>query len=230
MDGLDKLAQTVGGSGGFGGAIPGISGGGGGIDDILKQILGGGGGGGGTSGSPLWMKLLTGGMFGAGEIGNIIEERKRAQYQNMLMDLIKNPAKLTQMVLSAQRPLDNALVQGTMNRVQGDMAQRGLSQAPGIFAASQSQALAPYIQENYGRAMEQVMRSLGLPGGTFEKPTDMSGSLMQFLRTFGSSGGGGGGNQVPHGSSPVPGFVQDWNLPDFMKGTNDFPSTQPGGG
>src|SRR5271157_5694751 len=93
--------------------------------------------------------IISGGAFGAGEIGNILEEQKRMQYQNYIMDLMKNPQKLAALVAKLQKPMDNALVQGVTNQVQGNMAERGLSQAPGIFAASQSQALAPYEQQNY---------------------------------------------------------------------------------
>lgn len=163
-----------------------MSGGGGG------DILGLGGGGGSDTSAPLWQKLLLGGMLGTGEIGNILEERKRAQYQNFVMNLIKDPAKLTQMVLKAQRPLDNALVQAINNRVQADLASRGLSQAPGVFAAEQSQAIAPYIQQNEQTAMQQVLASLGLPAGTFRKPENLSPLLTQFLRAFRTGGGGGG--------------------------------------
>lgn len=172
-----------------------------GLDKIIPVIMNAGGGGGGqdTGEAPLWQKLLLGGMLGTGEIGNIIEERKRASYQNQLLNLIKNPAALTQMILKAQRPLDNALVQAVNNRVQADLASRGLSQAPGIFAAGESQAIAPYIQQNYNEAMNQVLTSLGLPGGTFRQPQNLSPLLTQFLRMF--RGGGGGGSPSLTGGS-----------------------------
>lgn len=185
----------------------------------LGPILGMGGSSDG-GGSPLWMKLLLGGMLGTGEIGNIIEERKRAAYQNQLMQLIKDPAKLTQMVLKAQRPLDNALVQAVNNRVQADMASRGLAQAPGVFAASQAQALAPFIQENQNAAMQQVLASLGLPAGTFRQPENLSPLLAQFLRTF--RGGGGGDTSVFSGPAYTPpdvgAIAPDESIPSLPTG------------
>ena len=216
MDGLENLSSLFGGGGGSGGGI--------------MSLLGLGGGG-DSGGAPLWQKILTGGMLGGGEIGNLIEEHKRAQYQNLLMSLIKDPAKLTQMILKAQRPLDNSLVQSVNNRVQGDMASRGLAQAPGIFAASEAQALAPFEQQNYNTALQQVMQSLGLPAGTFQQPQNMSPLMMQFLKMFPSGGGGGGATGgIPHdpaGADPLPGLMYDWNNPALA---GDFGSTQPGGG
>lgn len=212
-DGLDKL-------------IPVIMSGGGGGGDILSGL---GLGGGSDTGAPLWQKLLLGGMLGTGEIGNILEERKRASYQNMILDLIRHPEKLTAMVLKAQRPLDNALVQAINNRVQADLASRGLSQAPGVFAAEQSQAIAPFIQQNEQTAMQQVLASLGLPSGTFRQPENLSPLLTQFLRTFRTATPGGGGGATDTGltfpqpadtgtpSGPGPWFG-DVTLPDVSQG------------
>ena len=137
--------------------------------------------------------IISGGAFGAGEIGNILEEQKRMQYQNYIMDLMKNPQKLAALVAKLQKPMDNALVQGVTNQVQGNMAERGLSQAPGIFAASQSQALAPYEQQNYNTALQSVMQMLGMPSGSFQQPANTSGALQMFLKNI----GGGGGSSAP---------------------------------
>jgi hypothetical protein len=147
-------------------------------------------------------KILTGSMFGAGEIGNILEEQKRLSYQNFILDLVKHPEKLAAMAAKLQKPLDNALVQGVTNTVQGDLAQRGLSQAPGIFAATESQALAPYQQQNANTALQAVMASLGLPAGTFGAPANTSGALQSFLKTLSPGSGGGGGTIADTGLTP----------------------------
>lgn len=139
-------------------------------------------------------KILSGGAFAGGEIGNILEARKKSQYQNFINDLMMHPEKLAAMAAKLQKPLDNSLVQGVTNTVQGDLAQRGLSQAPGIFAATESQALAPYQQQNANTALQAVMSMLGLPAGTFGAPQNNSGALGLFLKSLkggGSSGGGG---------------------------------------
>lgn len=137
--------------------------------------------------------IISGGSFGAGEIGNILEARKKAQYQNYINDLMMHPEKLAALAAKLQKPLDNSLVQGVTNTVQGNMAERGLSQAPGIFAASESQALAPYVQQNENTALQTVMQMLGMPAGTFGTPQNNSGSLQLFLNSLKSRGGGGGG-------------------------------------
>lgn len=131
--------------------------------------------------------LISGGSFGAGTIGNIIEQKKRADYQNKLMSIINNPGKLAQMATATEKPLDNALVQGVTNNVQGQLAERGLSQAPGIFASTESQALAPYVQQNQQTAMQAILQALQLPGGTFGAPSNNSGALQMFLKALNPS-------------------------------------------
>ena len=141
-------------------------------------------------GSPAWMKLLTAGMFGGGELGNLLQQHKSDQYTDLLLKYAQNPALLSQAVASATKPLDNALVQNVNNTVQGNMAQRGLSQAPGIFAASEAQALAPFVQQNQQTAQNQVLASLGLPGQATninQRPQDLSGALSMFLRAMGQN-------------------------------------------
>jgi hypothetical protein len=132
----------------------------------------------------LWQKLLTGGLAATGEVGNVLEGEKRSAYQNFVMSLLKNPGKLAQMAAQITQPLSRGLEQSVGNQVQGDLASRGLSQAPGIFAATESQALAPYEQQNQNIAMQAVLQSLGLPAGTFAQPTNLGPSLGLFLNQF----------------------------------------------
>lgn len=132
--------------------------------------------------NPAAMKGIQGGLMGAGEVGNIIEAKKRLDYQNFVMNLLKNPQQLAAMAAKIQQPLNNGLVQSVNNQVQGDMAARGLSQAPGIFAASESQALAPFVQQNQQTAMNAVLQSLGLPAGTFSQPSSMAPLMSLFSK------------------------------------------------
>jgi len=190
-----------------------------GLGGVFSKLIGALGGGTDGGGSPNWMKMLTGGMFGAGEIGNIMEQRKRLAYQNFVMDLLAHPEKLAAMAAKIQQPLSQGLQQSVGNKVQADMAQRGLSQAPGIFAATESQALAPFYEQNQQTAMDAVMKSLGLPSGTFGQPANTSGALQQFLKSFSRSGGGGdsqgGGITYPGPWNPDPGTTTSelpWTL------------------
>src|ERR1035438_4054125 len=136
--------------------------------------------------------IISGASFGGGTIGNIIEQMKKSAYQNKIMGLLNNPAALAQMAAKLQKPLDAGLTQSVTNQVQGNMAERGLSQAPGIFAASESQALAPFVQQNQQTAMNAVMQLLGMPAGSFGQPSNNSGSLQMFLKSLNHGGSGGG--------------------------------------
>src|ERR1035438_7820190 len=140
------------------------------------------------------MPVITGGTAAAGTVGNIMEEQKKAAYQNFVMGILKDPAKLAAMIAKVQQPLSQGLQQSVGNKVQGDMAQRGLSQAPGIFAATESQALAPYYQQNQAVAENAVLSSLGMPAGTFGQPANTSGAMSLFLNSLKNRGGGGGVN------------------------------------
>lgn len=140
-----------------------------------------------ASSAPLWQKLLLGGMLGAGEVGNLLQTNKSNSYTDFLTNLMKNPAQLSGMVNQATTPLSSALVAALNNRVQGDLAQRGLAQAPGIFATSELQALAPYQLQEQQLAQNQVLAALGLPGQVTninQPPQNLSPLMAGFLRTF----------------------------------------------
>lgn len=159
------------------------------------------------------LPFVTAGTAGAGLVGNIMSS---VQQGNVAGEAEHNahltPAQLGTMVSGATVPLDRSLINAVNNQVQGDMASRGLAEAPGIFAASEGQALAPFEQANQDRALQLVLAKLGLPAST-----------LAALR----SGGGGMANlspllqmimkQFPGGAGSSPGAT-----PPF------FPSTQSG--
>lgn len=157
--------------------------------------------------APLWQQLLTGGMFGAGELGNLLQENKQNSYQNSLLNLMNNPQALTNKVLQAEQPISNSLTQAVTNQVQAQMASRGLAQAPGIFATTESQALAPFQQQNYQTALQQVLASLGAPGqySNLNQPaSNLTPALSMFLRSFGTPGGQQQGSNVAPAAWTVP--------------------------
>lgn len=140
--------------------------------DVFKTI-------GGIFTNPIAGPIASGASLGLGEIGNLLAGRaadKQASDLAAQEKRIQNltPAQLTGLVTSAEKPIDNALVQSINNSVQADMASRGLAEAPGIFAAGESQALAPYVQQNYQTALNQVLQQLGLP-------LSYANTLAQFL-------------------------------------------------
>lgn len=156
-------------------------------------------------------QIISGGTFGAGTLENILQGIQQNSYRNKIMSLLNNPAALAAMASKLQKPLDAGLTQSVTNQVQGDMAERGLSQAPGIFAASESQALAPFVQQNQQTAMNTVLQLLGMPAGTFKSPSNNSGALQMFLKSLNRGGGGGdvwGGGSVGGISDPSLGGIQ----------------------
>jgi hypothetical protein len=170
--------------------------------------------------------IISGSSYGFGTIGNIIEQQKKAAYQNKIMSLLNNPAALAAMAAKLQKPLDAGLTQAVTNQVQGNMAERGLSQAPGIFAASESQALAPYVQQNQQTAMNAVLQLLGLPAGSFSQPSNNSGSLQMFMNSLKNIGGGGGGAGGTGGFTQFPwdlggqNTTPDWGTPSTTGDTS----------
>jgi hypothetical protein len=136
--------------------------------------------------------ILSGASVAGGTVGNIIEEKKKLDYQNYVMSLLKDPAKLAAAIAKIQQPLNAGLTQSVGNVVQGNMAERGLAQAPGTFAASESQTLAPFYEQNLNTATQAFLQSLGMPAGTFGSPVNTSGALALFMNSLKNRAGGGG--------------------------------------
>jgi len=166
--------------------------------------------------------IMSGMAFGAGELGNIIQGSKENSYQNKILSLLNNPAALAQLASKLQQPLNSGLTQNVTNQVQGNLAERGLSQAPGIFAASESQALAPYYQQNQNTALQSVLQLLGMPASTFKNPVNNSGALSLFLKALQPQGSAG--YNPPQGGftytpttfdSGIPFLPTDTSVPDF---------------
>ena len=103
---------------------------------------------------------------GSGLVGNIMNERMRSQELNKLRSAeatLADPTKLSAEVRAATQPLSEGLVQNVSEAVSGNLAERGLSQAPGIQAAELATAVAPYQQQNQQTALQLVLTRLGLP-------------------------------------------------------------------
>jgi hypothetical protein len=159
------------------------------------------------------MQLLTGGLLASGEVGNILEGEKRSAFQNLLLKYANNPQLLTQMIARATLPLSQALTQSVTNSVQGNVASRGLAQAPGVFAGQETQALAPYVLQNQQNAQNAVLSALGAPAGTFQQPSNLTPALAMFMRSLSPGQQQGGGITLPGTpgttSNPQPTFPID---------------------
>jgi hypothetical protein len=111
---------------------------------------------------------ITGGAAGAGLIGNILNSVQRGNEVGKLQSAEKKfanltPEQLSGMVTKAEQPLSQDLLQNVGNLVQADMGTRGLSESPGIFASTETQALAPYKIAEQNTALQLIMKQLGLP-------------------------------------------------------------------
>jgi hypothetical protein len=111
---------------------------------------------------------IAGGTAATGLIGNIMNSVQRGNEVGNLRSAEKKfanltPEQLSGMVSRAEQPLSQDLLQNVGNLVQADMGTRGLSESPGIFASTETQALAPYKLQQQQMALELVMKQLGLP-------------------------------------------------------------------
>lgn len=143
-----------------------------------------------------WLPLLLGGSAVAGTVGNIGANRARNQVLSKEMSQMDSLSKLTpdqivKGIAAIQQPLSKSLVSGVGNTVQGQLAERGLSQAPGIYASSLSQALAPYQLQEQQMAQQAFFQKLGLPisarpspFGPFPQQTNSSQAIQALMQRF----------------------------------------------
>jgi len=104
----------------------------------------------------------------AGTIGNIEGNNTKNSVLQQQMDYTKQlqamtPTQLASGIQQLQQPLSANLTNSVGNTVQGQLAERGLSQAPGIYGSSLAQALAPYQLQEQQLATNAYLQKLGLP-------------------------------------------------------------------
>ena len=207
------------------------------MPDVLGK-LGGlfGGGGGSTAGT-----AVSGGLAGAGAIGDLLTSLLSGGVTSGLNKQLKSiegmsPAQFTSQVQSAEGPINAGLVQSVGNQVQGDLASRGLSQAPGIFASEEAQALGPIEQQNYQVALEQTLAKLGLPlsyASVIQKmlpgQQSMTPALTQLLQQLARRNNGNAtAGQAPGGG--ILGPLSTGTLPDNWAGSDSGDGGSGGSG
>lgn len=174
------------------------------VSSLFSNLTSGGGGG------SDFLKLLGIGSGVAGTVGNIQANSAKNKVLSSEMDQMKTlqnltPAQIASGTQQLEQPLSNNLVNSVGNTVQGELASRGLSQAPGIYASSLAQGLAPYQLQEQQMAQQAFFQKLGLPitarpspFGPFPNTTNQN-QLYQALATkfMGNSGSGGGGGSDP---------------------------------
>lgn len=135
------------------------------MEGLTSLVSGGGGDGGMLSKILPW---IMGGSAVAGTAGNIGANRSRNAVLKQQMDYTKQlqnmtPAQVLQGIQALQQPLSSSLVNGVSNVVSAKAAERGLSQAPGIFNSELAQGLAPYQLQEQQLAQDAFFKKLGLP-------------------------------------------------------------------
>lgn len=199
---------------------------------------------GGTSGggwTSMVLPLLLGGTGIMGTIGNIQANRSRNAVLKQQMDYTKflqnmTPAEMIKQITALERPLSQNLISNVGNTVQGQLGERGLSQAPGIYASSLAQGLAPYQLQEQQMAQDAFFKKLGLPisarpspFGPFPATTNTSQIWQALMSRF--MGQGGGRNQVPgavSGGESITGDILQQILMGQLPGLTPAPTGSGG--
>jgi hypothetical protein len=171
---------------------------------------------------------------------NMYNQYQQQQYQDKLRSLSTDPAAVSKLAAGYTQPLTAGLEKGVANNTQAYLAERGLTESPQISQEVQSQAIAPYIQQNQQQGYSLALQALGLGGGAINpayqkqdsmsalakafaqmpglsKPgTDPSAVLQNYLRTMGTQP-----QQTPSPYSAPPGPI---DVSSWDSGTPDLSS------
>ena len=132
------------------------------------------------------------GATGAGLVGNLLADQQRAAAAKQAQrNMNLSPQQLAAQVASATQPLNAGLVQAVTGTTNAQLAEQGLSEAPGLIATAESQALAPFRQANQQTAMQLVLQRLGLPAEfarTIPANANLAPLLAMLLKGFGTPG------------------------------------------
>jgi hypothetical protein len=153
------------------------------------------------------------GATGAGLAGNLSADRQRSEAAALAQKNANlTPQQLAQMVSGAQQPLNAALVQAVTGNVNANLAEQGLSQAPGLIATAESQALAPFQQNNQQAALQLVLQKLGLPA-EFARTIPPNSNLAPLLAMLFK---GGSPSATPSWTDrpPIGPQPSDYQIPD----------------
>jgi hypothetical protein len=120
---------------------------------------------------------------------NLYNSYQNQQYQNQLRSYAQDPAKMNAYAEKFTKPLTAGLTNGVTNNTQAYLAQRGLSESPQISQQVESQAIAPYIQQNQQDGYNNALQALNLGGGANQSGT--GAALAKAFSTLGSMGSSG---------------------------------------
>jgi hypothetical protein len=134
----------------------------------------------------------------------------------------KHPEAISAVAAKLQQPLSQGLTQGVGNVVNADLAEQGLSQAPGIQSQVLSQALAPAQLQEQQMALQAALQAIGLPASALQSIQSVMGQPNAIGGIGGIGGSGGGSNPLA--------FLQAMFNPGSLSGDNDPGITLSSGG
>jgi hypothetical protein len=115
---------------------------------------------------------------------NLYNQYQNQQYQNTLRSDAQNPAKVTALAQGYTQPLNAGLTAAVNNQTQAQLAQAGLSESPQISQQVESQAIAPYIQQNQQQGYNDAIQALGLGGGAIPPGQQQQNGISSLAKAF----------------------------------------------
>lgn len=177
------------------------------MSDVINMI------GGVLSGQGTLGKLFSTGTGVMDMIAKYKEQARIKAAQDRQMYFLKHPEALQALVKRYTQPLQQGLVAGVGNVVQGQMAERGLNQAPGIYQQVSEQALAPYYQNSQQMALHMALQQMGLPADILStNPDSGPGGLAAIFKELFKPQATSSGLPSPTGGVSPTGPQPDWGL------------------
>ena len=213
------------------------------ITQAFSSLANSGNNGGGLAGFLKGIAPYAGlGSAGMGVIGNIQANNARnsvlsAETNRMNAYNKLTPAQVAQGITSLEQPLSSNLTKSVGNVVSGQLAERGLSQAPGIQAQALAQGLAPYQLQEQQLAQQAFFQKLGLPisaqpspFGPYPQTTNQNQLFQALSRIFmngpNSNGANNGFNYWAANNAnptvPTPQLYDTSSAPDISGLLNSF--------
>lgn len=130
-----------------------------------------------------------------GSIGyGLYNNYQNQAYQNQLRSYAQDPSKMNAYASKFTKPLTAGLNSAVGNNTQAYLAQRGLSESPQIAAQVQSQAIAPYVQENQKTGYSDALQALNLGGGAANTGAQAANGVSSLAKAFSALGSSNDGN------------------------------------
>ena len=120
---------------------------------------------------------------------NMYNQYQNQQYQNQLRSYAQDPAKMNAYAANFTQPLNAGLTSAVANNTQGYLASRGLSDSPAVSQQVESQAIAPYIQQNQQAGYRDAIQALQVGGGAVNPNNQSANSIAQLAKAFSTLSG-----------------------------------------